>query len=633
MTKIKKDNCVIKSKWLENDLSKSTILTLSISTLDDYRQIPLYPILEDINNGPPSLCGNHVNKPYRSCNEYLDTFFRLMREDFISVIRDTLKCLKKIKKNNQEICDMQRIWCYRNVKIHNINGKSSVTVYFQFDTPSRAMNIDYENNKQFKNGALLLLSRDQFTTFSLGIITNTNKLNKGIVGVDVIDYKEVKKWSCIDLLEPSAFYEPYRYIMGVFQDMHEHNFPMKDYIVYGLKDISFPSYLLGNSVYKINGIKFDILQNDQWPSAETLHMDINQYEAFKGALTKEFAMIQGPPGTGKTYIGLEIVKIIIENMYNTKKLTNPIMVVCMTNHALDQFLEGIWRITRNISRFGFGTKSDILVKYIPKMSVVHKSTSADIYLDAKQNVKVSVKKKNAHLFNYKEVDCNQGILDLSCLKNVLIAKGYNLWFKNSYDLLSWLFINISNVDGIHPIDFIKKQQLLTSWLSKSKDDKDKNKLYCITLKNIKIYCTNIQCQLNSLNKNSDQNDLKIQELKLSLKIMKTIKDYMIKHLKLYKSESLVEYNNQKQRDSLEVRERWLLYYNWVRLFLIREDNCIESIKENIVQCRRDVNKYKSIEYLKPVKNKYVIGMTTTAAARNRYLLKSLKCPIGKYNIY
>lgn len=630
MTRKKNNSSVNNSKWLENDLSKSTTLTLSISTFDDYRKIPLYPILEDINNGAPLLGRNHVNRPYRNCNEYLNTFFRLMREDFISVIRDTIKCLKKVKKNNQEICDMQRMWHYKNVKIHNINGKSTVTLYFQFDTPSRAMNIDYENNKQFKNGALLLLSKDQFTTFSLGIVTDTNKLNNGIVGVDVIDYKDVKKWHYIDLLEPSAFYEPYRYVMGVFQDMQENNFPMKNYIVYGLKDISFPSYLEKNSIYNINGIQFDILQNDQWPSAETLDMDINQYEAFKGALTKEFTMIQGPPGTGKTYIGLEIVKIIIENMYDTNKLTNPIMVVCMTNHALDQFLEGIWRITRNISRFGYGTKSDILVKYIPKMGAIHKSTSPGIYLDAKRNVKAAKQKENLHLFNFKEVDRNLGILDFSCIKNVLIAKGYNLWFKNSYDLLSWLFINISNVDDVNPMDFIKEQQLLDFWFTKSKHDKGNNKLYCITLKNIKLYYTNIQCQLNNLNKNSDQDELKIKNLKLSLKIMKTVEDYMMKHLKLYESKSLVECNNRKQRDLLEVRERWLLYYNWVNLFLTREDNCIESMKENIIQCRRDMNKFKSIGYLKPVKNKYVIGMTTTAAARNRYLLKNLKCPIGKY---
>lgn len=380
MARKRKKDYTLEYKWLENDLSKSSMLT-SVSCLDedDYRRIPLYPTLEDITNGPPSLCANQVNRPYKNCDEYLNNFFRLMREDFVSVIRDTLRTYKRG-------LDMYTMWYYANVKTEK-KKNSSVTMFFQFDTPDHARVFDYENSKRFKNGALLLLSKDQFTTFSLGIITETFRLNKGIVGVDVVDFEEVNKWSSIDLLEPQVFYEPYRYVLGVFQDLCETNFPMKNYIIHGLKEISYPGYLARNSIYTINGITFDILQNDQWPSAEILNMDINQYEAFKGALTKEFVMIQGPPGTGKTYIGLEIVKIIIENMYDTNKLENPIMVVCMTNHALDQFLEGIWKITRNISRFGRGTKSDILVNYIPKISIALKDECADIYVDAKKKCK------------------------------------------------------------------------------------------------------------------------------------------------------------------------------------------------------------------------------------------------------
>lgn len=613
------------SKWLENDLSKSKTLT-SVRCLDDYRRIPLYPTLEDVINSPPSLRANQVKQPYTNCDEYLDIFFRLMREDFVSVIRDTLKCLKRT--NSYENLDTRTIWCYKNVEI--VKSRSKVTMFFQFDTPNHAEVVDYENSKQFKNGSLLLLSKDQFTTFILGTVVETFRLNKGIVGVDVIDYKEVNKWSVIDLLEPAVFYEPYRYVMGVLQDMYETNFPMKNYIVYGSKDVSFPSYLAGNSIYNINGIEFDILKHDQWPSPKVLNMDINQYEAFKGALTKEFAMIQGPPGTGKTYIGLEIVKIIIENLYETKKLINPIMIVCMTNHALDQFLEGIWKITRNISRFGRGTKSDILVNYIPTMSVARKDSCADIYVDARRDVVASIKTENVHLTNIKEVDSNQGVLDLSCLEGVLAAKGFDTWFRDSYDLLSWLLCDIPTIGSIHPMDFMKQNKLLSSFSIKKK--KATNKLFCITLKSIKLYCTKVQYQLNSLNEDTEQEDgddvSKKHDLELALKIMKTVEDNITKHLKLYTSETFIDCNSKFNHELLVQRDRWLLYYSWVHLFLTHEKSIIESAKETTRQCRRNAKKFESIGYLKPVKNKYVIGMTTTAAARNRYLLKNLKCPIS-----
>lgn len=47
-------------------------------------------------------------------------------------------------------------------------------------------------------------------------------------------------------------------------------------------------------------------------------------------------MIQGPPGTGKTFVALRIVEMLLLNRVSNR----PILVVCYTNHALDQFLEG-----------------------------------------------------------------------------------------------------------------------------------------------------------------------------------------------------------------------------------------------------------------------------------------------------
>ena len=53
-------------------------------------------------------------------------------------------------------------------------------------------------------------------------------------------------------------------------------------------------------------------------------------------LTKRLALVQGPPGTGKTYVGLKAVKFLLDNLPYT------IVISCQTNHALDQFLEGLW---------------------------------------------------------------------------------------------------------------------------------------------------------------------------------------------------------------------------------------------------------------------------------------------------
>ncbi|KAL4228883.1 NFX1-type zinc finger-containing protein 1 [Mactra antiquata] len=83
----------------------------------------------------------------------------------------------------------------------------------------------------------------------------------------------------------------------------------------------------------------DVLHG-KWPSANELGLDSSQYDAFKAALTSAITLIQGPPGCGKTYVGLQIVKTLLKNKH-VRHSGNPIMILCYTNHALDQFMTEI----------------------------------------------------------------------------------------------------------------------------------------------------------------------------------------------------------------------------------------------------------------------------------------------------
>ena len=81
----------------------------------------------------------------------------------------------------------------------------------------------------------------------------------------------------------------------------------------------------------------------KWPDRESLGFNESQMRAFKLALTKQFAVIQGPPGTGKTFVGLKIARALLANssIWNDNGKNSPILMVSYTNHALDQFLEGL----------------------------------------------------------------------------------------------------------------------------------------------------------------------------------------------------------------------------------------------------------------------------------------------------
>jgi hypothetical protein len=54
-------------------------------------------------------------------------------------------------------------------------------------------------------------------------------------------------------------------------------------------------------------------------------LDQGQCEALITALTSEFALIQGPPGTGKSYLGVQIMRVLVANKHKAK--IGPIIVV------------------------------------------------------------------------------------------------------------------------------------------------------------------------------------------------------------------------------------------------------------------------------------------------------------------
>ncbi|KAI2873818.1 hypothetical protein CBS11852_10733 [Aspergillus niger] len=80
-------------------------------------------------------------------------------------------------------------------------------------------------------------------------------------------------------------------------------------------------------------------------------LDEGQANAFIWALRRKIALIQGPPGTGKSYVGLQLARCLLHN----KDVLDlgPILCVCYTAHALDQFLDGLLRSSvTNIIRIG-----------------------------------------------------------------------------------------------------------------------------------------------------------------------------------------------------------------------------------------------------------------------------------------
>ncbi|KAH7925247.1 P-loop containing nucleoside triphosphate hydrolase protein [Leucogyrophana mollusca] len=89
---------------------------------------------------------------------------------------------------------------------------------------------------------------------------------------------------------------------------------------------------------------------------KSIKLDESQTASLLSALTQKVSLIQGPPGTGKSFIGALLAKTLHDCTIQT------ILVVCYTNHALDQFLEDLINIgipSDSMVRLGAKAKAEV----------------------------------------------------------------------------------------------------------------------------------------------------------------------------------------------------------------------------------------------------------------------------------
>ncbi|GLJ31923.1 hypothetical protein SUGI_0642560 [Cryptomeria japonica] len=217
---------------------------------------------------------NRVAEPYDNVYNYLDTQFRVIREDLLEAYRE---CVKEIRGSHK------KKWEFVKQK-----GSSDFQVY---------NSVEYVGMRGGRDGVEYCLS---FNAGHHGVC-NRDRLKENLIGVKSVDVHEEEANTA----------------------QLEYNFDWKQ-------------------VCKCDSI------------------DDSQEAAINHGLTEKLAIIQGPPCTGKTFTGLQIVKALLY-----KKITNsagPILIVCFTNRALDQFLEGIYEYEESLARLGSRTQSSILSK-------------------------------------------------------------------------------------------------------------------------------------------------------------------------------------------------------------------------------------------------------------------------------
>lgn len=644
---------------------------------ENFRTLTVYPTAIDLEFGESFLRPNILKGAYKNVEHYLDVQFRLLREDFIAPLREGIKLYKEMM-NGQQQCRkrINNIRVYHNVEFENtgefVHDKNGYTINFNKNNKLR---INWEMAKRFMYGSLLLFTVNEFQTFFLGVVLNRKieLLKQGKLTVELLeDAKPMYKRS-LTMVESEVFFEPYKCSMEVLKNINSHNFPMEKYIISASTDMDHPKYIdtIPYRNYLIDDLdKFPILYNDQWPSKETLGLDEMQYRAFKAALTNEFIVIQGPPGTGKTFIGLKIMKTIINNLYakceylnaitQRAHLTKPILVVCYTNHALDQFMEGILEFTQEVVRIGGQSKSEIIENYSLRnlTRMFRKSMTTDRGLrNINDRVKSLMRDINYYRKCMENVSHNDGILELSLLKNGM-PKKYHFFFETTLNLLTWLFqdFNYFNIDPvlfINAIDheLINKVFHSEKWLEikpEFQEEEDINLqyeiddpdfefnhkdivVYSITLDDIKGACKNLLSESIRLEEQSKfdvnyYNDF--EEAKFNFSVMESIHDYFLDMLKIVDVHiDLPKYI--RDLNSLNMRQRWALYFSWVKTTKEMFGPKISEYEKMYSDTHKHYLELRELENIEILSKRRVVALTTTGAAKHRVMLEGLQSPIGK----
>ncbi|KAM8945862.1 LOW QUALITY PROTEIN: NFX1-type zinc finger-containing protein 1 [Pelodytes ibericus] len=656
---------------------------------EDYKTISVYPKYEEIHGDEkPFLRPNMLNNKYDSTNLYLDTHFRLLREDFVRPLRDGIQ---EILYYNEDPSFQKKqfddIRIYFDTRILAPLCTSSGIVYkVQFDTAPLKM-VRWQNSKRLLYGSLVCMSKDNFESFLFATVANreVDHLKQGKVQLLFCDQsrEELSKTCPMDsflMVETTAYFEAYRHVLEGLQEMTDQDVPFQKYIVECQNDLGPPRYLNMGIPYDLTCLKADkkrivsslkenvnILEPNDWPIKEDLGFDESQMEAMQMALTKELAIIQGPPGTGKTYVGLKIAQALLtnSNVWQVNDHSYPVLVVCYTNHALDQFLEGIYQfLGKGIVRVGGRSNSEILKQFslreLRGCRDFRRNFPSHLrmaYANINKNMKLSMQKLDEVS---QLLQCStSGIIHETYLQKHI--EGYHwaslhnclvrnrLFFFTSFKqsvIVEWLGLGVTPL--IRTQDPNAEEEVQEHHEEEEAEGPEEEELIEIPeeanlIQNERILDGEEDATKPKRKKSSDDTELAKLLLAISLENKEPelapkqegdweMTNYQKKKRKqkmkteLQKQDVLTEEEAKQVKDvwSLNMNSRWKLYRHWVQLYqqdirqkILGHEQHYQETADRLIELRLQ-------EDLQILRHAKVIGMTTTGAAKYRRVLQEVE---------
>lgn len=682
---------------------------------EDFRELSVLPIQMDITDtNRPFLRKNLVSGCYADGHHYLDVQFRLLREDFVRPLRVGINQFRSNTKSR--IMDVR---IYRNVTY--IDCKVERRRLFH-EVQLGAMKMKLENSKRLIYGNLVCISNDNFSTMVLGSVADRTpeKLRQGIIGIEFeSDIRNFDMSRHFTMIESRAYFVAYKHVLQALKEMPE-NIPMEKYVVRVEPLIDPPQYLAPDKIYDLRVMRSSSLmrraeavmrlhrmwrgqnqhedEEDQdedvdttpelrrlarvqvtrtlidWPSEAELGLDSSQRRALRSALTRELAIIQGPPGTGKTFIGLKIVQILLHNSHIWKAKDNPtpILVVCFTNHALDQFLEGMTSFTKSIVRVGSRTQSEKIDEFqinkLVRSVVSSRSLPQNIY-DNKLNLtdELRILENNVHELEVVDYECGaaRGIFHLSALADNIIpdhilqqlhqapdGRPLTYWLTQSpcasgttskfllqqpsdsttQDMPSQKQLPGAKESSDTDEDVFQDAEELIETEERERkldDDTDEPVSGWETRVNFEVTKGELEGTLNLLMEKVNDGDedafLKHMIISGKLEAIKIGLSLPVNCLDMEKLEAVPQLDIWH----LEPRLRWQLYNHWLAKLQRRAKAARAKVTTELLRKVKTYEEVRNAEYLHTMRRAAIVGMTTTGAAQYNSILRDLAPAIGE----
>ena len=370
--------------FLYDILRQTAKLTFEEVSDMDWNELPLVPSTSELLlDGPLESAINlspvKVTGAYGSTHEYVDTYFRLLRADCFDAIRTGIHGLM------QGRLDPRDMNVYHKVSLVGIlpsNTEAGIQLALKV-TPCKPVQ-DWSTSSNLMFGNLLCLTgTGTFKDAMWAIVANREEKllkTKQVIIVELCSEGNnkndadcitslAKSSGSILMVESPTYYRAYQPVFRALQTMDIDVMPFKAELVSVEDPLKYPDYIKRSSTIDGHIIHkslrpesdfFSFLEHKS-PSEGDTTLDDSQLKAIKLALSQRVGVIQGPPGTGKTYIGVQMVKLM---MSISTRPNSPILVLTYKNHALDEFLKEMIKLyPQGVVRIGGRSNEPELEKY------------------------------------------------------------------------------------------------------------------------------------------------------------------------------------------------------------------------------------------------------------------------------